>query len=1348
MKLRHPGSFQCRRGSRVYLVILLVLLTPTPGVYAQEAEVPAPPPSSPGPLLREVGRPYLTNYYAADYDAHVWNAAAVQDERGVLYVANNDGLLEFDGVSWRLIVLPGRSHVRSLGRGADGRIWVGGLDDFGYLAPDSLGEATFVSLQHHVPPEHRGFSFVLRTFPTEEGIYFATRARLFRYRPDPNNPALGTLDSWGFDLPIDRAYQVRSQLYLWQLGKGLSRFVDGRVELILEGERFAQMGINALFPYDAASLLIGTATAGFFLYSEASVTPFKTEADALLSTHHLVSGAALQGGRFALGTQTGGVMIVDRQGRLLHHVDAALGLQNNLVLGVYPDDSGSLWLLLNRGISRIDVDAPFTVFDAHAGLEDVALVVHRHAGRLYVGTSTGLLQLDAQTGRFQPLIGFRNTVSALLSAGGDLLVGTSRGVYRLDEDRIVPVGVFEDSRAATYSLAHLAEDSLAVSVGLQNGLAVLRRLDDTWVDAERVPGVNRFIRTVVVQRDGTIWLGTENAGAYRVRFPEGQPIDPEQAVVDYYGVDEGLPEAGATAYLVDDKAYFTAFGAKVYSFDASRERFVRDHTFDEVATGYPLDWFGFQEDERGRVWVALGNRGMAVASRRPDGSYRADPSPMRRLGRVLIITMYYESDGVLWMAGADGLIRYDTAQPPPASPGRTALIRRVLSRGDSLLYAGLGDAPPVTLAYADNTIRFEYALPSFIGQAEYRVLLDGFDATWSEWSGEATSVYTNLPEGGYTFRVVARDIDGRESEAGAFSFDVSPPWWRTGWAYALYVCLFAGLLYGIRRYEVNRLGLKHGLELERVEAEKLRELDQAKSRFFANISHEFRTPLTLILGPLTDALEREQDLPFAHLTLVQRNGRRLLRLVNQLLDLSKLDAGSMNLRPAYADLVPFLKSIVYTFESLAQQKQITLRFSPTQAHIALYFERDKLEQVFYNLLSNALKFTPEGGTVEVACRVTDDEHAAVEVRDTGIGIPADRLPHVFDRFYQVDSSHTREHEGTGIGLALTKALVELHHGELSVTSLEGEGTTFVVRLPLGRPPEAEHLAIPVTEEASPIQALDADAGLRAAGAPAQEGATAAEDREIVLVVEDNADVRAYLREHLEGDYRVQEASDGESGLALALETLPDLIITDVMMPKLDGYALSRALRTDERTSHIPIIMLTAKAEEEDKLEGLETGVDDYLLKPFSPKELRARVRNLIALRRRLRERFSTATVIQPSQVEATSLDQAFLARTTASIEAHLDEEGFTIERLADEVGLSVSQLNRKLNALIDQPAGKLIRSMRLQRGADLLERQAGTIAEIAYRVGFSNQSHFSTAFKNQFGVSPSAYQKAREEKER
>ncbi|MGB8320444.1 MAG: ATP-binding protein [Ignavibacteriaceae bacterium] len=540
----------------------------------------------------------------------------------------------------------------------------------------------------------------------------------------------------------------------------------------------------------------------------------------------------------------------------------------------------------------------------------------------------------------------------------------------------------------------------------------------------------------------------------------------------------------------------------------------------------------------------------------------------------------------------------------------------------------------------------------------------------------------------------------------------------------------------------------------KIAQERLQELDQLKSRFFANISHEFRTPLTLILGQIDSVMSENIDVKEkGKLQVANRNARRLLGLINQLLDISKLEAGSMELNAAQHNIVSFLKSLFYSFESLAESQKITLKFESECKNIPVLFDPDKMEKIFYNLISNAFKFVSSNGEIKVSIdskppfNKGGKEGSSVEIRikDTGIGIPSDRLPHIFDRFYQVDGSASRKHEGTGIGLALAKELIELHKGSISVKSEEGEGSEFIIRLPSSDyKTETEEFIKRLPELSLQVKNYSEPGSAETKLKPAISR-TGEDKREIILIVEDNSDVRSYVSSLLVNDYRVIEASDGEEGILNAKDEIPDLIITDVMMPEMDGFMFSTQIRSDVKTSHIPIIMLTAKAGLDDKIEGLETGIDAYITKPFSAKELRVRVRNLIYQRKQLRKRFSKSTLIKPSDVTAISVDQAFLEKTIKVIEQNFEDPQFSHEKLADEVNMSISQLNRKLNALVAQSAGRLIRSLRLQRAADLLRQNADSVAGICYKVGFNDQGYFSRVFKRQFGVSPNAYRKKMQE---
>ncbi len=490
--------------------------------------------------------------------------------------------------------------------------------------------------------------------------------------------------------------------------------------------------------------------------------------------------------------------------------------------------------------------------------------------------------------------------------------------------------------------------------------------------------------------------------------------------------------------------------------------------------------------------------------------------------------------------------------------------------------------------------------------------------------------------------------------------------------------------------------------------------------------------------------------------LAVRNSRRLLHLVNQLLDVARLEAGRLTLNMGAVDAAVFIHSIAGRFTAMAVRKHINFQVAVPAAPVRVYVDAERIEKVVGNLLGNAFKFTPEGGTIAIQMATEDDPaHAGwlvVTVRDTGPGIAPEHLPHLFERFYQADASSTRRQAGTGIGLALAHELVALHHGTIDVDSEVGRGTTFTVRLPLGEAhfTEAERAGAatkPFEQRPSSPSALSGEIVLPDDAAPTggdgQEVASPeGEDVTTVLVVDDNAHVRAYVRRHLARRYRVLEAADGQEALALAAEAVPDLIVSDVMMPRLDGFALCHAVKTHPELDFIPVILLTAKASQDSKIEGLETGADAYMTKPFNVRELEVRVDNLIASRRQLQARYSQAAApfaFTPAVSEVLAADQEFLEQVRAVIVEHLSDENFGVQELASALGQSRASLYRRFDTLLEESPTELIWHMRLVEASHRLASGAGTVGEVAYSVGFKSVSHFCKRFKAHFGASPRVY---------
>lgn len=951
------------------------------------------------------------------------------------------------------------------------------------------------------------------------------------------------------------------------------------------------------------------------------------------------------------------------------------------------------------------------------------------------------------------------------SSDGKIWTATSEGLYRYDPStekaKQYKFNPAEKSGLPQKEVYAVFEDrERRIWIATENYFCRLIDIDKGIFQNFRyqpAPSITEQVRPVIYQDNkGTFWLGTRNGflhfdlqkkSFYTFKNDPAKPNSLNNDIINSICPDPLKPDkilwlgtsgGGLNRFNIDEKTF---------SHFTERE-------------GLPNNVvYGILPDENGNLWLST-NKGLSKFNPLNNSIRNYDVNDGLQSNEFNTGAYYLSKNGEMFFGGIKGLNYFhpnkifDNPYIPKITLTNLKLGDHYVSIKDqnSVLKRPFSETNELVLSYDEDVITFEFASLDYSApnKNRYAYKLENFNEDWIYSGSLRSATYTHLPFGEYVFRVKGSNNDGVWNEEGiTLKLIITPPWWSRWWAYIIYSFLFLSILYIIRRYELNRLKLKNQLKVEKIEIDTLRNLDQLKSHFFANISHEFRTPLTLILGQIESVLSSNiETKEKGKLQVATRNARRLLTLINQLLDLSKLEAGSMELNAGQHNIVSFLKSLFYSFESLADNQKITLRFETQLENIPVVFDPDKMEKVFYNLVANAFKFTSAQGEIKVSLKIIEQSKVEISVKDTGIGIPADRISHIFDRFYQIDSSSTREHEGTGIGLALTKELVELHRGKISVKSELNEGTVFSIYLPLGELKSNKELSPEKTTNYSTIGDTpddnetelilnDEHRELNISNSDAKILVT--NQNEIVLIAEDNADVRAYIREQLENDYKILEAKNGEEGFSIAQNEIPDLIISDVMMPKKDGYQFCKEIRNDEKTSHIPIIMLTAKAGLDDKIEGLETGVDAYLTKPFSARELRVRVKNLIYQRKQLRKRFSKSTILKPSDVSVVSVDQIFLEKTIRTIEKHFEDEQFGVEKLADEMNMSVSQLNRKLNALVDQPPGQLIRSFRLQRAADLLKQNAGTVAEICYRVGFNDQAYFSRAFKKQFGTSPSEY---------
>jgi signal transduction histidine kinase/DNA-binding response OmpR family regulator/ligand-binding sensor domain-containing protein len=887
-------------------------------------------------------------------------------------------------------------------------------------------------------------------------------------------------------------------------------------------------------------------------------------------------------------------------------------------------------------------------------------------------------------------------------------------------------------------------------------------------------GYNQFselaqahILHVGTDRQGTIWL-CATTGLYTV--------DPQKGVTArYWRGGRGASKLPADSYqhfYQDPQGVYWLATANtgLIRWDRARHRYRQFRRADglnndNIYAVYP-DW-------RGHLWLSSDEGIMQFDPVRLTTRTYTEPDGITH-NEFNRIAHYQDVQGRLYFGGLNGVTAFDPhdfdAEPSrPALPLRVVSFRQFDASRNTLVdkTAELLSTNQILLQPNDRSSIINFALLNYTDARKntYAYQFKGIDDSW-HYQPEPYLRLGNLPYGDYRLLIKGQAADGRMSIAPlSFEVHILRPFYLRSWFLLLLTLLLLGgtWVWGrwrTRKHEQAQVRLQSQIDQATrtiaQQAQDLQQLNEAKSHFFANISHEFRTPLTIILG-MADRIQRQADHQLQQsASLIERNGRSLLRLVNQILDLTKLEAGAMALQPVRADLVGFMHYITESVQTMAIAKGVYLQFQADQPTLDTDFDKDKLGDILSNLLTNALKFTPTGG--HVSCQLTthpscpplpadyyeavvptqsdDDFWISVHVRNSGPGISAQDLPHIFERFYQqstVDNSTLSVSGGTGIGLSLVRELLQLMHGGLALRSQPGEETDFVVRLRQSR--QSPVVLSPPVELVDPDPTTPANLELMAA---------AGADKPVLLLVEDNDDVARYIVSYIQADYHVLRAPNGQAGTELALEKIPDLIISDVMMPLKDGFELCATLKSDERTSHIPIVLLTARSAADDRLTGLRRGGDAYLVKPFQPEELLLVLGNLLQAQRRQQRYYSQRALgdAQPDPAplaEAATLENQFISKLRSTLEHHLANVELDTERICQLMGMSRNSLYRKTLALTGMSIIPYLRALRLQKAEELLKNSSMSVAEVAHAVGFENPRYFSRIFSEEKGVSPSSF---------
>ncbi|MGC6432294.1 MAG: hybrid sensor histidine kinase/response regulator transcription factor [Jejuia sp.] len=828
--------------------------------------------------------------------------------------------------------------------------------------------------------------------------------------------------------------------------------------------------------------------------------------------------------------------------------------------------------------------------------------------------------------------------------------------------------------------------------------------------------------SILEDRNGIFWIGTYGGGLNKMILPSGGNSEP---IFKHYTEKDGLVNNVIYGILEDDEGLlWISTDNGISSFNPKTEEFKN-----------------FKKED-----------GLKGNNFRPGAYFKND-------------------DGYLFFGGYKGLNIFN----PKALKENDILAPVVLTglkikdevvkigetyNGRVILDKNLSNiSEPITLHHDENTITIDFAALHYAApeKNQYKYQLEGFNKDWIPSQSSTFAHYTNLSPGSYTFKVKASNNDGVwNDEATILKFKIKPPFWLSWWAYLIYALGLIAIFWGIQSYFHLRSQQRASKQIQ----QEIEHVNKLKLKFFTNISHEFKTPITLILSPIEELMESfsNNEIVQSKLKIVQRNANSLLRLVNQLMEFRRIEVGETTLSASKANVVSFIKEIALSFQVPAKKKDIVVSFECSLNTLPVWFDWDKLEKIMNNLIYNAIKFTTAGGEIkvriikspinqeiEIAKRAVRTEYVEISIEDTGIGIDKDKLPYVFQRFYQVNQSKRLPQKGSGIGLALTKDLVDLHYGEIHVNSEKGIGSVFKIKLPLGKkhllPEEILDLQKPIeviNEEREDTELLSTEESVF------NDNDALDKTKNKILVVDDNPDIRLFVKNGLSEKYRILEADNGKMALNTTLKEMPDLVITDVLMPEMDGVELTSKLKNNVRTSHIPVIMLTALNSVEHRINGLEAGADAYIPKPFRMKLLSTRVNKLIASRELMKRRFQTEKELTPDYVTLNSVDETFLKQIMEHMEENMANEQYWVDELAADMNTSRSTFFRKLKSLTGQAPNDFMRIVRLKRAVQLLEQNELTIAQVSYMVGFRHPNYFGKCFRKFFGVSPSNYIKEKE----
>lgn len=1146
-------------------------------------------------------------------------------------------------------------------------------------------------------------------------------------------------------------------------------------ETFEEGQQLSDRSIKHIVEDAAGNLWIGTFAGGLNLWNRTSgiITPYIYDKnDPTSLSHNNIRSLCLdENDNLWIGTFDG-LNLLKRAAssfmRFSKSESGGIGLSDKSVRSLLIDDRGSLWVgTYYGGVNNLD--EKYNRFKKNippgSGLRDkvVSSFAEDPDHNLWIGTEGDGInyfnksKLTIQNLRHDPLNQNSlsgNNVKQLLLDGDYLWIGTFQaGLNRYDTKN----GTFKRYQTSTtnkntisansvYGL--LKDDNLLYILTYGGGLDILDTETSQFYHFKHDPDLDNTLtsdygRAIIKPNKNLLWIGTES-GLHKVTLDDsGLPV-----TFEVFLEDENI-----YSLTTDSNGYLWigTFGHGFYHLDSQRTVLQHFNRRDGLPGSTVLGILEVAADE---LWISTNN-----------GLSRFDPltrhftnygySNGLENSEYNYNAYLKDSHGDLLFGGFNGFTYFDpkdintNTYVPPVVFTELRKNNQLVNAGDDsgLLEYSINQTNEITFAYREANFSIKFAALDYFSPENnlYTFMLEGIDNDWNQSVGKTEATYTIQKHGEYVFKLRGANSEGVwNKNERRLKIIVLPPLWKTGWAYLIYFILLLALALALYRF----VKLQHRLQLEKLVNHQQAELHEVKLRFFTDITHEFRTPLTLILAPLKELLatpdltENTRD----KLDTAERNAQRMLRLVNQILTFRKLATDHTQLQIAKVNLVDFLQEIYHLFTESARRHEIDYHFETSQPIINVWIDQDKMEKVFFNLLSNAFKFTPDGGMISIRI-LLKKAMVVVRVSDTGIGIAPELKDQIFKRFYEKTKDIHSSIKGSGIGLAISKQMVELHQGSIILADSrdrrQNTGSTFIVQIRKGKQHFNEAAKLPSTAKATP----DIDyTPLRRAEHDSDPNDLSVHpralppDAQTILIVEDNTELRRYLKSIFAQTYRTKTAKNGVEGSEKALQLLPDLIISDVMMPLKDGISLCKELKSTMETSDIPFILLTARSASLFKVEGLRAGADDYLTKPFDPEELKLRAQNLLQSRQKAKHKLNRLAKLDPEKVSISSADEVFLEKALQIVEKHLDQYDFNISQFAAELAVSRPQLFSKLKALTQQTPNNFIKSTRMKRAAQLLSTSSLNISEVAYKVGFRDMKYFSKCFKSHYGVPPSKYE--------